>query len=150
MERGSGWHGVVLGALLLTTGALGTWRIWDGEIEDEHLALYDHPLQHLVAADQHRVLDDVATAVSWAATPELIPILAAIPWFLRTRRREPLLFAGAVVLASAAVMVLKIPVGRVRRRWPRARSRRPGSTWGITGSRMCAPPWGSRWRCSAR
>ena len=61
--------------------------------------------------------------MTWAATPELIPILAvlaAIPWFVRTRSRDPLLFAGAVVLASVSVTVLKVLVARTR---PPARCR---------------------------
>lgn len=115
--RGSRRRDVVVGTMLLVLGAVGTWRIWDWEVAGEHLALFDHPLQRLAAADQHRILDEAATAVTWAATPELIPILAvlaAIPWFFRTRCRDPLLFAGAVVLASASVTALKVLVARTR------------------------------------
>ncbi|WGH09629.1 phosphatase PAP2 family protein [Rothia kristinae] len=117
MAQGSRRRDVVVGTMLLALGAAGTWRIWDWEVEGEHLALFDHPLQRLAAADQHRILDEAATAVTWAATPELIPILAvlaAIPWFFRTRRRDPLLFAGAVVLASVSVTALKVLVARTR------------------------------------
>lgn len=117
MMRGSRRRDVVVGTMLLVLGAVGTWRIWDWEVAGEHLALFDHPLQRLAAADQHRILDEAATAVTWAATPELIPILAvlaAIPWFFRTRCRDPLLFAGAVVLASASVTALKVLVARTR------------------------------------
>ncbi|WP_270239803.1 phosphatase PAP2 family protein [Rothia kristinae] len=117
MAQGSRRGDVVVGTMLLVPGAVGTWRIWDWEIEGEHLALFDHPLQRLAAADQHRILDGAATAVTWAATPELIPILAvlaAIPWFFRTCCRDPLLFAGAVVLASASVTALKVLVARTR------------------------------------
>lgn len=115
--RGSRRRDVVVGTMLLVLGAVGTWRIWDWEVAGEHLALFDHPLQRLAAADQHRILDEAATAVTWAATPELIPVLAvlaAIPWFFRTRCRDPLLFAGAVVLASASVTALKVLVARTR------------------------------------
>ncbi|OIJ36718.1 hypothetical protein BK826_02295 [Rothia kristinae] len=117
MAQGSRRRNVVVGTMLLVLGAVGTWRIWDWEVAGEHLALFDHPLQRLAAADQHRILDEAATAVTWAATPELIPILAvlaAIPWFFRTRCRDPLLFAGAVVLASASVTALKVLVARTR------------------------------------
>ena len=117
MAQGSRRRDVVVGTMLLVLGAVGTWRIWDWEVAGEHLALFDHPLQRLAAADQHRILDEAATAVTWAATPELIPILAvlaAIPWFFRTRCRDPLLFAGAVVLASASVTALKVLVARTR------------------------------------
>ncbi|MFW7415569.1 phosphatase PAP2 family protein [Demequina sp. SO4-18] len=109
---------VVPGLLLVALGVWGFFAVLDEVLDNDIIEAADEPLIEWLVDNRLEWLTTVMTVITQTFGPVVLPILIVIGcafWVWRTRTwRDPLLLAGAMVLATGISMLAKMMVARAR------------------------------------
>lgn len=129
-SRPSGYQ-IALGIGMIVAGDVAFGLLWYWELDREWIGALDAPVQQWMVSDRWDSLNWVATTVSAAAAPEVVPFVVlglSILWVMSSVRSEPessqnarqrvwvkpMVWFSSVMLSSLVVVATKHVVSRAR------------------------------------